>query len=223
MLPDFGSLPPSLGVGCLGMPGNTAYFGCLEICRPKAGETFVVTAAAGSVGSLAGQIAKLSGCRVIGFTGSEDKCEWLENELGFDKAINYKKGDMTKALMDAAPNGVDCFFDNVGGELSTIVISLMNLHGRVASCGAVSEYNSEIKVKVPSIQSTLILKQLTIKGFVVYRWADRWMEGIESIQKWIEEGIVKYRETITDGFENMPQTFIDVLRGNNMGKSVVRV
>lgn len=168
MLPEFGSLSPSLSVGCLGMPGNTVYFGCLEICRPKVGETFVGTAAAGFVGSLAGRIAKLSGCRVIGFTGSEDKCEWLENELGFDKAINYKKGDMTKALMDAAPNSVDCFFDNVGGELSTIVISLMNLHGRVASCGAVSEYNSEIKVKVPSIQPTLILKQLTKKGFVVW-------------------------------------------------------
>lgn len=222
-MPDFGTLSPSLGIGCLGMPGNTAYFGCLEICKPKAGETFVVTAAAGSVGSLVGQIAKLKGCCVVGFAGSDEKCQWLENELGFDKAINYKKGDMTKALKEAAPNGVDCYFDNVGGELSAIIINQMNLRGRVAACGAVSEYNSENEVKVNSIQKTLILKQLKIEGFVVYRWADRWMEGIEQILLWIKEGKVKYQETVTEGFENLPKAFIEVLQGRNTGKAVVKV
>lgn len=205
------------------MPGNTAYFGCLEICKPKAGETFVVTSAAGSVGSIAGQIAKLRGCYVIGFAGSDDKCKWLENKLGFDKAINYKNGDMEKALKEAAPKGVDCYFDNVGGELSSTIIKQMNLNGRVASCGAVSAYNSQQDIKVSSVHVTLIFKQLTIKGFVVYRWADRWMEGIEQILSWIKEEKIKYHETVTQDFENLPQAFIDVLRGNNTGKSIVKV
>lgn len=141
-MPPVGNLPISLGIGYLGMPGNTAYFGLLEICQPKAGETVVVTGAAGAVGSLVGQIAKLKGCHVIGFAGSDDKCQWLEKELQFDKAINYKNGDMKKALKEAAPKGVDCYFDNVGGELSSIIINQMNTFGRVAVCGSISSYNT---------------------------------------------------------------------------------
>lgn len=141
MLPAFDKLPLSLGVGILGMPGNTAYFGFLEICQPKAGETVVVSGAAGAVGSVVGQIAKLKGCRVIGFAGSDEKCQWLTNELGFDHAINYKKSDHRLALSKAAPNGVDCYFDNVGGELSSTVIQQMNLFGRVSVCGSISSYN----------------------------------------------------------------------------------
>lgn len=143
LLPDFGGLPVSLGVGYLCRVGNTAYFGLLELCQPKAGETVVVTGAAGAVGSLVGQIAKLKGCRVVGFAGSDEKCRWLEEELGYDKAINYKKGDMKAALKAAAPKGVDCYFDNVGGELSSVIINQMNLFGRIAVCGAVSSYNLE--------------------------------------------------------------------------------
>lgn len=143
LLPPLGDLPVSLGIGSLGMPGNTAYFGFLELCKPKAGETVVVTGAAGAVGSLVGQIAKLKGCYVIGFAGSDDKCNWLTKELGFDKAINYKKGDMKSALKEAAPKGVDCYFDNVGGELSSVIIQQMNLHGRISVCGAISNYNLE--------------------------------------------------------------------------------
>lgn len=145
LLPSLGKLPVSLGIGYLGMPGNTAFFGLLELCQPKAGETVVVTGAAGAVGSLVGQIAKLKGCRVVGFAGTDEKCQWLEKELGFDKAINYKKGNMRAALLEAAPKGVDCYFDNVGGELSSIIINQMNLFGRIAVCGSISSYNLEPK------------------------------------------------------------------------------
>lgn len=141
VLPELGDLPLSLGLGYLGRPGNSAYFGLLELCQPKSGETVVVTGAAGAVGSLVGQIAKLNGCRVIGFAGTDEKCDWLENELGFDKAINYRKGDSMTALREAAPKGVDCYFDNVGGELSSVVISHMNVKGRIAVCGSISSYN----------------------------------------------------------------------------------
>ena len=223
ILPDFSGLPYSLGIGCLSMPGNTAYFGLLEICQPKEGETLVVTAAAGSVGSLVGQIAKIKGCRVIGFAGSDEKCKWLEEELRFDKAINYKKDDVEKALRVATPNGVDCYFDNVGGELSLIVYSQMNMYGRIATCGSVSEYNSLNEAKIRSPSKEFILKQLSMQGFVVYRWADRWMEGIQQNLQWIKEGKIKYRETIWEGFENLPQAFIDVLRGKNFGKAVLKV
>lgn len=144
-LPDMGAIPRSLGIGYLGMPGNTAYFGLLEICQPKAGETVVVTGAAGAVGSLVGQIAKIKGCHVIGLAGSDEKCDWLTGELGFDKAINYKAGNVRAALKAAAPNGIDCYFDNVGGELSSIVINQMNLFGRISVCGSISSYNLELK------------------------------------------------------------------------------
>lgn len=222
-MPDFGDLPPSLGVGVLGMPGNTAYFGLLDICKPQAGETVVVTSAAGSVGSLVGQIAKIKGCHVIGFAGSDGKCKWLEEELGFDKVINYKKPNAAASLKEAAPKGVDCFFDNSGGTLSVTIIRQMNTNGRVAVCGAVSEYNATSDVTIPSPFGNIILQQLSLQGFIVYRYIDRWMEGIEQILKWIQEGKVKYHETLTEGFENMPQAFIDCLNGSNFGKAVVKV
>lgn len=222
ILPDFGGLPSSLGVGILGMPGNTAYFGFLEICQPKAGETVVVTGAAGAVGSIVGQIAKLKGCTVIGFAGSDDKCKWLEDELGFDKAINYKNGDMAKALKEAAPKGVDCYFDNVGGELSFTIISQMNLFGRISVCGAISGYNDQ-QVQVPALQKFFVFNQLKMEGFLVTRWADRWFEGLTEMAKWIQEGKIKYHETITLGFENTPKAFLEMLRGKNSGKAVIKV
>lgn len=221
-LPDFDGLPISLGTGILGMPGNTAYFGFLELCTPKEGETVVVTAAAGAVGSLVGQIAKIKGCRVIGFAGSDDKCKWLEDELGFDKAINYKTADIAKALKEAAPKGVDCYFDNVGGELSATILTQMNLFGRISVCGAISGYNDK-EFQVPAPQKYFVFQQLKQEGFIVTRWADRWMEGITAVAKWIQSGKVKYHETITLGFENMPKAFIDMLRGKNTGKAVVKV
>lgn len=223
VLPDFGHLPYSLGIGCLGANGNTAYFGFLEICQPIENETVVVTGAAGSVGYLVGQIAKIKGCKVIGFAGTDEKCNWLESQLGFDKAINYKKNDAMMILKDAAPNGVDCFFDNVGGELRSLIISQMNLNGRVAICGLVAEYNSNEKVQISSPFKDIMQKQLMVKGYHVYQYSDRWMEGILQILQWIQEGKIKYRQTVTEGFENLSQALIDVWHGKNIGRAVVKV
>lgn len=203
------------------MPGNTAYFGFLELCEPKAGETVVVTGAAGAVGTLVGQLAKMKGCRVIGLAGSDDKCQWLKTEYGFDEAINYKSANVYKQLKAAAPKGIDSFFDNVGGEVSSMIFSQMNDYGRIAVCGAISSYNSDIP-KVPAVQTMFVFKQLKMQGFLVWRWSDRWMEGITEIAKWVQEGKLKYNETITEGFENTPQAFIEMLRGKNYGKAIVK-
>lgn len=163
MLPEMGNLPISLGVGCLGMPGNTALFGLNKICKPKPGETVAVTGAAGAVGTLVGQLAKLKGCKAIGFAGSDEKCQWLEKEMGFDKVINYKSPNLYKELKAASPKGIDCYFDNVGGEISSMILSRMNLFGRVAVCGAISSYNSDIP-KVPAVQTVFVFKQLKMEG-----------------------------------------------------------
>lgn len=204
---------------------NTAYFGFLEICEPKIGETVVVSGAAGAVGSLVGQIAKIKGCTVIGIAGSDDKCEWLKTDLGFDHVINYKKEDIAKSLHAAAPNGVDCYFDNVGGEMSSTVLSQMNLFGRISCCGSISSYNfdSNDRPKVTVIQNSVVFKQLKMEGFIVSRWNNRWMEGIRQMLKWIKDGKIKFNETFTEGFENIPTAFIEMLQGKNVGKAVVKV
>lgn len=220
-LPDFGNLPLSLALGVLGMPGNTAYFGFLEICKPKAGEVVAVSAAGGAVGSLVGQIAKLKGCKVIGFAGSDDKCTWLEKELGFDKVINYKRDDLEQLIKEAAPDGIDCYFDNVSGMLSYHVIEQMRDFGRISWCGAIATYNGD-KIMVPAF-GTFHRRQLKMEGFQVYRFADRWMEGIQAMLKWVQEGKIKHHETVTDGFENMPKAFIEMLRGDSTGKAIVKV
>lgn len=224
-LPDLKGLPNSLGVGAIGMPGATAYFGFLELCKPKAGETVVVSGAAGAVGSLVGQIAKIKGCRVIGFAGSDDKVAWLEKELGFDKAFNYKKVDITVALKESAPKGVDCYFDNVGGNLSSSVIKEMNLYGRVAVCGSISAYNED-PTKMPKaaiLQPSIVFKQLKIEGFIVWRWADRWIEALGELAKWVGSGQIKAREHVTEGFDNLFEAFVGMLNGENSGKAVVKV
>ncbi|XP_077302044.1 prostaglandin reductase 1-like [Arctopsyche grandis] len=225
ILPDFGDLSPSLGLGVLGMPGNTAYFGFLEICRPKPNETVVITGAAGAVGSHVGQIAKLKGCRVIGFAGSDEKCNWLKNQMGFDYAYNYKKVNPDQALKESAHKGVDCYFDNVGGELSSAIINRMNTFGRISVCGAISVYNTDISKmpKVPILQPTFVFNQLKMEGFLVTRWLNRWNEGIGQNLKWIKEGKLKHKETVTDGFENMFEAFTSMLRGENTGKAIVKV
>lgn len=224
LLPSFGNLSISLGIGTLGMPGNTAYFGLLEICQPRAGETVVVSGAAGAVGSIVGQIAKLKGCRVVGFAGSDEKCRWLEAELGFDKAINYKSGDMKAALKEAAPDGVDCYFDNVGGELSSNVTYQMNQFGRIAVCGSIASYNVGVRnyPKVSILQPNFVSKELKMEGFTFNRWRHRWMEGIAQLHKWMQDERIKHYETVTEGFENMPTALIVMLRGGNIGKAVVR-
>merc|ERR1719270_2147519 len=214
----------SLLLGACGMPGNTAYFGLLELCQPKAGETVVVNGAAGAVGSLVGQIAKIKGCKVIGFAGSDQKCEWLTKELGFDKAYNYKTTDVDEVLKEGAPNGVDCFFDNVGGiDATKIMNNHMNTFGRIAGCGEISGYNATEPLMLPSIQGAMVFKQLKYEGLVAFRWLNRWMEGIQQMAQWIKEGKVKSKETVVNGFENMPEAFKGLFTGANVGKMVVKI
>lgn len=224
-IPDLKGLPESLGAGAVGMPGATAYFGFLELCQPKAGETVVVTGAAGAVGSLVGQIAKIKGCKVIGFAGSDEKVQWLEKELGFDKAINYKTADAQDALKAAAPNGVDCYFDNVGGELSSIIIGQMNTRGRVSVCGSISAYNADPSQmpKATILQPSLVFKELKIEGFLVWRWTDRWSEAHSQIVDWIKSGQLKAQEHITEGFDKLFDAFVGMLNGENVGKAVVKI
>jgi len=217
-------LPRSLYLGVLGMPGVTAYLGFLEICRPKEGEVVVVSAAAGAVGSIVGQIAKLKGCKVIGYSGSDRKVNWLKQN-GFDHAYNYKKVDLDKSLKEAAPNGVDCYFDSVGGEFLETVASNMNEFGRIAVCGQVSEYNNALgeKMKGNSVSYLVFAKQLDMEGFHVGRWSVTFADTVEILAKLVKEGKLKVEETIQEGFKNMPNAFFELLDGGNLGKMVVKV
>jgi len=221
--PPIEGLSNSLLLGACGMPGNTSYFGLLEICQPKAGETVVVSGAAGAVGSLVGQIAKLKGCKVIGFAGSDAKVSWLKT-LGFDHAFNYKTCSVGESLASAAPQGVDCYFDNVGGEMTAAVIACMNSRGRVAVCGAISHYNDEGGFsKVTDALPHTIFKELKVEGFIVYRWKERWLEGISQMAEWIKADKLKVQETIVEGFHKTPEAFIGLFTGANTGKMVVKL
>lgn len=215
-------------LGALGMPGNSAYFGLIDICQPKSGETVCVSGAGGAVGHLVGQIAKAAvpDCRVVGYAGSDEKCDWLKQELGFHAAINYKKGNVRSSLKRSAPDGVDCYFDNVGGPVSTATLMNMNLFGRVAVCGAIASYNDtrDDRLLEPPLQPLLVTNQLRMEGFVVWRWmrAGRWNEGLQQLAQWMDEGKIKTRETIMEGFENLPTAFIGMLSGDNTGKMIVK-
>ncbi|XP_018566869.1 prostaglandin reductase 1-like [Anoplophora glabripennis] len=222
LLPVVKDVPPSYFLGILGMPGNTAYFGFLEICQPKKGETVVVSGAAGAVGSVVGQIAKIKGCTVIGIAGSEEKGKWLLDELGFDHFINYKTADLDKALSQVAPKGVDCYFDNVGGETTITILKHMNELGRISVCGTISSYN-EKDGRILFELFSLVSKQIKMEGFLVHRWSDRYTEGVQQNLKWLQEGKLKTRETVTEGFENMIKAFVEMLQGKNFGKAVVKV
>merc|ERR1712106_879343 len=219
---DMGNLSKSILLGVCGMPGNTAYFGLTEICEAKKGETVVVSGAAGAVGNLVGQIAKNIGCRVIGFAGTEEKCAWLKT-IGFDDAFNYKKCGVAESLAKAAPNGVDCYFDNVGGEMSAAVMAAMNTRGRVAVCGAISHYNEVGGYsKVTDVLPLCVFKELKVEGFLVGRWADRWMEGVGAMAAMVMKGDVKVQETVVEGFEKMPHAFKGLFTGDNTGKMIVK-
>lgn len=221
LVPKLGDLPLSVALGPGGMVGVTAYFGFLELCNPKEGETVVVSGAAGAVGCIVGQIAKIKGCRAIGIAGSNEKGKWLTEELGFDGFINYKNEDIHSALTKLAPNGVDCYFDNVGGEISSTVLRHMNLFGRVSCCGAITDYNK--KEKVTSVYMDVVGKQLVMEGFLVGRWLERWNEAVLQNIKWMKEGKLKYRETVTEGFENLFTAFVEMMQGKNTGKALVKV
>ncbi|NXU91256.1 PTGR1 reductase, partial [Xiphorhynchus elegans] len=215
------SLPRSLALGTVGMPGLTAYFGLLEVCKMKPGETVLVNAAAGAVGSVVGQLAKIGGCKVVGCAGSDDKVAYLK-KLGFDEAFNYKTvTSLDEALRKASPDGYDCFFDNV--KFASIAINQMKKYGRIAICGAISLYNDSVPQKGPYMQIPMIFKELRMEGFIVSRWNNRREEGVKALLKWVVEGKVKYHEQVTEGFENMPMAFIGMLKGENIGKAVVKV
>lgn len=217
--------PASTALGVLGMPGMTAYFGLLRICQPKEGETVVVSGAAGAVGSLVGQIAKIKGATVIGIAGSDDKCEYIKS-LGFDHAINYKTCGSIKSALDAvAPGGVDCYFDNVGGEALDAVLRSIKPNARISICGQISEYDNLDNPSVgPRLFHTLIYTNALIQGFVVSKWAAEWHVGLKDMAQWIKEGKIKYTETIEEGgIEATPKAFINMLSGGNVGKQLVRL
>lgn len=216
--------PVSAYLSVLGLTGLTAYFGLLDIGQPKEGETVVVSGAAGSVGMFVGQIAKIKGARVVGIAGTDEKCDYLMKELNFDAAINYKTAeDIKQDLIKACPEGVDVYFDNVGGEISDAVMGLLNDHARIPLCGAISSYNSTDGDMGPRIQSQLIKTRSLIKGFVLSDYADRQTEGLQELGKWLSEGKLKYEETVVDGFDNVVVAFLQLFKGANLGKMLVKV
>ncbi|MCD2201204.1 NADP-dependent oxidoreductase [Halobacterium sp. KA-4] len=220
--PSIADLPAYLGV--LGMPGRTAYFGLLEVGEPKPGDTVVVSGAAGAVGSVVGQIAKLNGCRVVGFAGSDEKVEWLTDDLGFDAAINYKDvDDYRSALDDAAPGGVDVYFDNVGGPITDAVFTKLNLDARVAVCGQIAHYNDEGVPTGPRKLPQLIAPRAKVQGLLVGDYATRFGEASEQLGEWVATGEISHRETVVDGLENAPDAFLGLFSGDNIGKQVVSV
>jgi NADPH-dependent curcumin reductase CurA len=220
--PDLAPISTALSV--LGMTGLTAYFGLLDIGQPNEGETVVVSGAAGAVGMVVGQIAKLKGARVIGIAGSGEKIDYLVNELGFDAAINYKTStDIASDLRKACPNGVDIYFDNVGGSISDAVLSNVNKYARIPVCGQISMYNSEQVEVGPRVQGLLITYSVMMKGFTIGDYASRFPEGATQLAQWLMEGKLKYAENIIDGFENTPQAFLGLFAGENLGKQLVKV
>ena len=214
-------VPLPVYLGTLGMPGMTAYFGLLEIGQPKAGETVVVSGAAGAVGQVVGQIAKIKGCRVVGIAGGADKCAYLRS-IGFDAAIDYKHEDVKAALKQHCPKGVDVYFDNVGGEILDIVLTQLAMHARIVICGAISQYN-ESKMKGPSNYMSLLVNRAMMKGMVVFDYASRYGEAAREMAGWMTTGQLKTREDVVAGLETFPETLLKLFKGENTGKLVLKV
>jgi NADPH-dependent curcumin reductase len=210
-------------IGALGMPGVTAYFGLLDVGAPKEGETVVVSGAAGAVGSIVGQIAKLKGCRVVGIAGGPEKCKWIVDELGFDTAIDYKGEDVNTALREHCPEGVDVYFDNVGGDILDAVLARLARSARVVICGAISQYNNLDAVKGPSNYMSLLVNRARMEGFVVVDYMSRAPEATREMAGWIAEGKLVAREDVVDGFERFPDALLKLFAGENVGKLVLKV
>lgn len=219
--PSLAPLP--IYISTLGMPGMTAYFGILEVGKIKEGDVVVVSGAAGAVGSIVGQIAKIKGCTVIGIAGGPDKCKYIIEELGFDGAIDYKNEDVKERLKEETPKGLDVYFDNVGGEILDIALSRLRLNARVVICGAISQYNNKTAVKGPSNYLSLLVNRATMQGMIVFDWADRYREGAQVMAAWLAQGKLKSREAIYEGIENFPQTFKRLFSGEKSGKLVLKV
>jgi NADPH-dependent curcumin reductase CurA len=216
--------PISYALGILGMPGLTAYFSLLEIGKPKSGETVVVSAASGAVGSVVGQLAKSYGCRVIGIVGNELKSEYITKKLGFDGAINYRLYENIKApLRELCPDGVDIYFDNVGGGITDAVMNSLAFRARIIVCGMISEYNLEKAYIGPSHLRSILVSRARVEGFLVFDWADRYSEGITNLKKMLDDDMLTYSEDIVEGIENAPSGFLELFSGKNLGKRLVRL
>lgn len=220
--PDVASLSAYLGI--LGMPGLTAYLGLMEIGRPQTGETLVVSGAAGAVGIVTGQIGKILGCTVVGIAGSDEKTEMLKTDFGFDEAINYKTtSNIRKTIAEKCPSGVDVYFDNVGGEISDGVMMNINKFARIIICGAISQYNETRMPTGPRLQSVLLVNSALMKGFLVNDYFEKFPHATGQLTHWLLEGKLKNKETIIEGFENIPNAFIGLFEGTNKGKMVVKI
>jgi NADPH-dependent curcumin reductase CurA len=217
-----GAAPLSAYLGVLGMPGATAYAGVTEICKPKAGETFVVSAASGAVGSVAGQIAKRAGARVVGIAGGSEKCLWVQDSLGFDDCVDHRSLDLRRELQAACPNGIDCYFENVGGAVQAAVFDQLNAFARVAMCGMVSQYNEQTMPPGPNL-GFVVGKRVLIQGFIVSDRPARMTEWRAMAEPLIAGGSLAYREDVIDGLENAPDALTGILSGRNFGKLLVRV
>ncbi len=215
--------PLTTWLNTLGMPGMTGYFGLLESGMPKAGETVVVSGAAGAVGMTVGQVAKHLGCRVVGIAGGKEKCDFVVNELGFDACIDYKGGDVKDGLKQHCPKGVDVYFDNVGGEILDAVLTRINLKARIVICGAISQYNNTTAVKGPANYLSLLVNRARMEGIVVFDYADRYHTGVAAMAKWMQEGTFKSKEDVVDGIENFPEALLMLFEGKNFGKLCLKV
>ncbi|MFC2137207.1 NADP-dependent oxidoreductase [Bacteroidota bacterium] len=217
-------IPPSLYLSLFGMTGLTAYFGLLDIGKPKKKETVIITSAAGAVGSVAGQISKIKKCKVIGITGSDEKVDYLKTELDFDNAFNYKSSsNIRKEIKNCWQEGVDIFFDNVGGELSDSIMYLINNFARIIVCGQISQYNQSRLAMGPRMQMFLLTRRALMQGFIVNDYMNKFDTALNELKQWFKEGKLKYRETIIEGFENLPEAFLGLFKGDNIGKLLVKV
>lgn len=214
---------PTAALSVFGITGLTAYFGLMEIGQPQAGETVVLSGAAGATGSVAGQIAKLQGCRVVGLAGTDEKCAWLTHELGFDAAINYRTQDVTAALKNACPDGIDVYFDNVGGETLEIVINQLALRGRIILCGAISQYNDDAPTPGPRNLSALISKRGRMEGFIILDFLPRAGDAIAQLATWVMSGQLKYKVDVMEGLDSAPEALRKLFMGANEGKMLVRL
>ncbi|MDG2101115.1 MAG: NADP-dependent oxidoreductase [Dehalococcoidia bacterium] len=216
-------IPITYSLGVIGMPGRTAYLGFFDVCKPKAGETIVVSAASGAVGSIVGQIAKIMGCRVIGIVGSEKKVEYCKNELKFDICLNYNKQDIDKELSDIGTDFVNMYFDNVGGQISDAVMNHLSLFSRTAVCGQIANYNNTSPAIGPRVARTLLTKQSTMQGFIVFNFAHKYDEANNALTNWVQSGEIIYKEDINKSFDSIPMNFMKLFEGENFGKLIVDV
>jgi NADPH-dependent curcumin reductase len=219
--PKIAPLPKYLNV--LGMPGITAYFGLLEVGLPKAGETVVISAASGAVGQVAGQIAKIKGCKAVGIAGGADKCDYAVKELGYDGCIDYKRGPIFPGLAQYCPEGVDVYFDNVGGDILDAVLAKLRMKARVVICGAISQYNNTTAIVGPKNYMSLLVNRARMEGMVVFDWAPRYGEAVQQMAQWMGEGKLKSREDIVQGIETFPETLLKLFSGENFGKLILQV